>query len=94
VKRLPELLLVAAIVLTGIALFLAGRATAAEDGVAIPVDCGQTVCVLPKRIWEALIEGHNLAIDENRRMKAELEKVGRDAPKVQPPCVMPRGVKS
>lgn len=51
-KRLPELLLVLAL-LALLALATTLPVRAAEEGVPIPVDCGQTVCVLPKRIWEA-----------------------------------------
>ncbi len=74
-------------------LLLPTPSRGADDGVAIPVDCGQTVCVMPKRIWEAVMEGHNATVDENRALKAELERLKGAAPaKPAPPCVMPRGV--
>ena len=92
-RRLPEVLLVAALALVGVAMLLIPVANAAEEeGVAIPVDCGATVCVLPKAIWRAVMEGHNATVDENRRLKAELAALkGGEAPKQAPPCVMPRG---
>lgn len=56
------------------AIVFSGDGRASEDGVEIPVDCGQTVCVMPKKIWEAVMQGHNAAVDENRALKAELAK--------------------
>lgn len=71
-KRLIVGLIVALLVLLAIAFASDGKAS--EDGVAIPVDCGQTVCVMPKKIWEAVMQGHNALVDENRNLKAELAK--------------------
>lgn len=46
--------------------------------VAIPVDCGAILCVLPKPLWEALRDAHNHQVDTIERLEAELARLKAD----------------
>ena len=64
------------------AAFLIANPVAAQtdDAVKIPVDCGNTFCVLPRAGLEAIFRNHNAAIAEIRRLKAELASGVRACP--------------
>lgn len=54
-----------------IALFLvAAPAAAGPAEVAVPVDCGKAVCVLPKDVWLAVMGAHNAMVEEIAQLKA------------------------
>lgn len=64
----------AVVVFILLAIAFGGPAKAAdEEGMTLPVDCGQAVCVIPKAVFQQLVEAHNANIDELRRLKAQLE---------------------
>lgn len=64
----------AGVLLAMIAAAPAALAAPAEEGVRVPVDCGSTVCVLPRKVWEALVQAHNELVDDKRRLEAEVAR--------------------
>ena len=74
-------LFIVGIVLAVAAAFLVRKAQAQDFGtVNIPVDCGKSMCVLSKPVFMAVVESHNAAIDEIRKLKSELAGRGRTCP--------------
>lgn len=77
-KRLPELLLAACLALVGVGVWMIPlpAASAGQEGVEIPLDCGSEFCVTTKAVMGQLIKSHNAHIDEIRKLKAELASRG------------------
>lgn len=64
-----------------VALILVAAPAAAGPGeVEVPVDCGRTVCVLPKAVWLAIVASHNEAVEEAARLKEQLGGKARKCP--------------
>ena len=60
----------------------------AEEAIEIPADCGQSMCVVPKPVWAAILAAHNRNVDEVRRLRAELAaRDGGVAPRKPVPCI-------
>lgn len=79
--RVALVLGLAMLALASAALLVAQEAQAeGEPTVAVPVDCGKHFCVLPRAALEAVFKNHNAAIDEIRRLEAELAGRGRTCP--------------